>query len=126
MRMRTTLRSLARMVWTLTPTSQDTPTSPSPNLMTKRSKNLEVTTIVVVTIVVDVEETAVVIGAAIAVAEVDTKTSAETATMITTMKTEEVVPILQEARADPDVTKILKNKKIKMSSRKRPNLSRRG
>jgi len=94
--------------------------------MTKRSKNLEVTTIVVVTIVVDEEVTAVVIVAAIAVAEVDTTTSAETATMITTMKTEEVVPIPQEARADPDVTKILKNKKIKMRSRMRPSLSRRG
>ena len=126
MRTRTTLRSLVRMAWTLTLTSQDTPTNPSPNLMTKRSKNLEVTTIVVVTIVVGAEVTAVVIVAAIAVAEVDTTTSAETATMITTMKTEEVVPIPQEARADPDVTKILKNKKIKMSSRKRPSLSRRG
>jgi hypothetical protein len=125
-RTRMTSKNLERKDWILIPMRQDMLINPK-NLKKVKSKIPEgITTAeatLVVAVVVTVEET-VVVMVTLAVAEEATTTNVEAATMITPLKTEEVVLIQQEARADLDVTKILKNKKIKMT-RKRLSPSRR-
>ena len=125
-RTRMTSKNLERKDWILIPMRQDMPINPKNSKKVKSKIPEGITTAeatLVVAVAVTAEGTAVGM-ATLAVAEVATTTNVEAATMITPLKTEEVVLIQQEARADLDVTKILKNKKIKMT-RERLSPSRR-